>query len=73
LLVLQARVDGDGMDLFQPMLDTARRKAAVLGLAPALHRGATNFRMPRRYALVMITLLKQDYADRLCPWPVHFH
>jgi SAM-dependent methyltransferase len=37
--VLQAGIDADGLDLFQPMLDTARRKEAALGLAPALHRG----------------------------------
>ena len=35
--VLQAGIDADGMDLFQPMLDTASRKAAALGLSPALH------------------------------------
>ena len=29
LPVLQAGVDADGMDLFQPMLDTARRKATL--------------------------------------------
>src|SRR5262249_13400943 len=56
LRVRQAGADADGLDLFQPMLDTARRKAAALGLAPALHRGdMAEFQVPRRYALVMIT------------------
>src|SRR5262245_379433 len=32
LPVLQAGADADGLDLFQPMLDTARRKADALGL-----------------------------------------
>ena len=54
--VLQAGADADGLDLFQPMLDTARRKADALGLSPALRCGdMADFQMPRRYALVMIT------------------
>jgi SAM-dependent methyltransferase len=56
LPVLQAGVDADGLDLFGPMLDTARRKAAALGLSPGLYRGdMADFQMQRRYALVMIT------------------
>jgi ubiquinone/menaquinone biosynthesis C-methylase UbiE len=56
LPVLQAGADADGLDLFQPMLDTARRKADALGFAPTLQRGdMADFQMPRRYALVMIT------------------
>ncbi len=55
LPLLQAGIDADGMDLFPPMLDTARRKATALGLSPALHQGdMADFRMPRRYALAMI-------------------
>jgi SAM-dependent methyltransferase len=55
LPMLQAGVDADGLDLFQPMLDTARRKAAALGFSPALHRGdMADFRLPRRYDLAMI-------------------
>lgn len=55
LPVLQARADADGLDLFPPMLDVARRKADALGLAPMLHLGdMADFQMPRRYALVMI-------------------
>jgi SAM-dependent methyltransferase len=56
LPVLQAGADADGIDLFPPMLDTARRKAAALGLSPGLHHGnMVDFQLPRRYALIMIT------------------
>jgi len=56
LPVLQAGVDADGLDLFQPMLETARKKATALGFTPNLHRGdMANFELPRRYALIMIT------------------
>jgi SAM-dependent methyltransferase len=56
LPVLQAGTDADGLDLFRPMLDTARRKADALGLSPTLHRGdMADFQLPRRYALIMIT------------------
>jgi SAM-dependent methyltransferase len=55
LPVLQAGVDADGIDLFLPMLETARNKAAALGLVPRLQRGdMADFQMPRRYALAMI-------------------
>jgi SAM-dependent methyltransferase len=54
--MLQAGADVDGLDLFAPMLDTARRKAAALGFSPSLHQGdMANFQMPRRYTLAMIT------------------
>lgn len=53
---LQAGADGDGLDLYQPMLDTLRQKAAALGLSPELYPGdMADFSLPRRYALVMIT------------------
>lgn len=56
LPVLQAGADADGMDLFQPMLDTASRKAAALGVSPGLHRGdMADFQLPRRYSLILIT------------------
>jgi SAM-dependent methyltransferase len=56
LPVLQAGVDADGLDLFQPMLDTAHRKAAALGLSPRLYCGdMTDFQLPRRYALITIS------------------
>jgi SAM-dependent methyltransferase len=52
----QAGVDIDGLDLSEGMLATLRRKAAALGLAPTLYRAdMSNFRLPRRYALMIIT------------------
>ena len=56
LPVLRAGVDADGMDLIEPMLETARRKAEAMGVSARLYRGdMAEFEMPRRYALVMIT------------------
>ncbi len=52
---LQAGVDIEGLDLFEPMLKTLRAKAATLSLSPRLHQSDMNdFSLPRRYALVMI-------------------
>ncbi|MGD9722283.1 MAG: class I SAM-dependent methyltransferase [Pirellulales bacterium] len=52
---LQAGVDVEGLDLFEPMLATLRAKAAPLGLSPLLHQAdMSEFALPRRYALVMI-------------------
>jgi len=52
---LQAGVDIEGMDLFEPMLKTLRAKAAELNLSPRLHQAdMSDFSLPRRYALIMI-------------------
>ena len=52
---LQAGVDIEGLDLFEPMLDTLRAKARALGLAPRLHRAdMSDFSLPRRFQLIMI-------------------
>ena len=52
---LQAGVDIEGLDLFEPMLKTLRAKAAAFGLAPRLHQAdMSDFSLPRRYRLVMI-------------------
>lgn len=52
---LQAGVDIEGLDLFEPMLRTARAKAAALGLDPRLHQAdMSEFSLPRRYSLIMI-------------------
>jgi SAM-dependent methyltransferase len=52
----RAGADIDGLDLYEGMLATLRKKAAALGLAPALYRAdMAEFRLPRRYALIMIT------------------
>ena len=53
---LQAGADVDGLDLYEGMLNTLRKKAAALRLAPRLYTAdMSNFRLPRRYALIMIT------------------
>jgi 2-polyprenyl-3-methyl-5-hydroxy-6-metoxy-1,4-benzoquinol methylase len=53
---MQAGADVDGLDLSQAILDTLRKKAASLQLAPRLYRAdMSDFELPRRYALVMIT------------------
>jgi len=52
---LQAGVDIDGLDLFEPMLARLRQSAAGLGLSPRLYRAdMSDFQTSRRYALVMI-------------------
>ncbi len=52
---LQAGVDIEGLDLFEPMLKTLRSNAATLGLSPRLYQSdMSDFSLPRRYALVMI-------------------
>jgi SAM-dependent methyltransferase len=52
---LQAGVDAEGLDLFPPMLARLREKASALGLKPTLHEAdMAKFRLPRRYALIMI-------------------
>lgn len=52
---LQAGVDIEGLDLYEPMLQRLRKKAAALGLTPRLHQAdMSDFSVPRRFALVMI-------------------
>lgn len=52
---LQAGVDIEGVDLFEPMLKTLRAKAAALGLSPRVHQAdMSEFSVPRRFKLVMI-------------------
>ena len=52
---LQAGVDIEGLDLFEPMLTTLRAKAARLNLSPRLHQyDMSDFSLTRRFALVMI-------------------
>jgi SAM-dependent methyltransferase len=53
---LQAGADVEGLDLFEGMLATLRRKAAALGLKPQLYQAdMCDFQLPRRYALITIT------------------
>jgi SAM-dependent methyltransferase len=52
---LQAGVDIEGLDLFEPMLERLRTKAAALGLTPRLHQAdMSDFSLQRRFRLVMI-------------------
>jgi SAM-dependent methyltransferase len=52
---LQAGVDIEGLDLFEPMLKKLRAKAASLSLSPQLHQAdMSDFSLPRRYGLIMI-------------------
>ncbi len=53
---LAAGADVDGLDLFAPMLEQLRQKAAAQGFSPQLHQGdMARFQLPRRYALIMVT------------------
>lgn len=53
---LQAGAEVDGVDLFEPMLNRLRAKAAALNLSPRLYTSdMSDFHLPRRYALIMIT------------------
>jgi SAM-dependent methyltransferase len=52
---LQAGVDIEGLDLFEPMLKTLREKGAALGLSPRLHRAdMSDFSLSHRFGLIMI-------------------
>ncbi|MBI3866388.1 MAG: class I SAM-dependent methyltransferase [Planctomycetia bacterium] len=52
---LQAGVDIEGVDLYEPMLRTLRAKAAALSLSPRVHQAdMSDFSVPRKFALVMI-------------------
>src|SRR5262245_37269450 len=47
---LQAGVNIEGLDLFEPLLAKLRAKAAALGLSPRLHQADMNdFSLPRRF------------------------
>jgi SAM-dependent methyltransferase len=52
---LQAGVDIEGLDLFEPMLNRLRAKAVAMGLAPRLHQAdMSDFSQSRRFSLIMI-------------------
>jgi SAM-dependent methyltransferase len=52
---LKAGVDAEGLDLFSGMLTRLREKASALGFKPQLYQvNMSSFRLPRRYALIMI-------------------
>jgi SAM-dependent methyltransferase len=52
---LKAGLDVEGLDLFPSMLARLRQKASALGFNPQLYQAnMAAFRLPRRYALIMI-------------------
>lgn len=52
---LEAGVDIEGVDLYLPMLERLRAKAAARGLGPQVHHAdMRSFALPRRYALIVI-------------------
>jgi SAM-dependent methyltransferase len=52
---LKAGLDIEGLDLYTGMLTRLQQKAAALGFNPRLHQAdMSNFRLPRRFALIMI-------------------
>jgi len=55
LPLLQAGLDTDGVDLFEPMLARLREKAAALGLKPKLSQASmSEFALSRRYRLIIV-------------------
>src|SRR5262249_2280936 len=51
---LQAGIDIEGLDLFEPLLAKLRAKAAALGLSPRLHQAdMSDFSLPGRFRLLM--------------------
>jgi SAM-dependent methyltransferase len=52
---LRLGLDVEGLDLYEGMLDRLRHKAAAERIEPRLHRAdMSDFRLPRRFALIMI-------------------
>ncbi len=52
---LEAGVDIEGLDLYEPMLKRLRTTAATLNVSPRLHQAdMCDFSLPRSYGLVMI-------------------
>ena len=55
LPMLEAGIDVDGVDLFPAMIERLREKAAARGFHPPLYQSdMASFRLPRKYALVVI-------------------
>lgn len=64
LPLLEAGVDGDGVDLYEPMLERARVKAADKGFHPLLKAAdMADFSMPRRYARIICAFNAFAHAD----------
>jgi len=64
LPLLEAGVDADGVDLYEPMLERARRKAEAKGFRPLLRAAdMRDFAMPRRYARIILAFNTFAHAD----------
>jgi SAM-dependent methyltransferase len=64
LPLLEAGVDADGVDLYVPMLDRARDKAAAKGFRPRLAAAdMSDFSLPRRYARIISAFNAFAHAD----------
>jgi SAM-dependent methyltransferase len=64
LPLLEAGVDADGVDLYKPMLERARKKAAARGFKPRLVAADMSaFTMPRRYARIISAFNAFAHAD----------
>jgi SAM-dependent methyltransferase len=64
LPLLEAGVDADGVDLYGPMLERARAKAAAKGFHPLLVTAdMADFSMPRRYARILSAFNAFAHAD----------
>ena len=62
--LLEAGVDADGTDLFEPMLELAKRKATAKGFhAHLVVSDMSDFRMPRRYARIFLAFNTFAHAD----------
>jgi len=62
--LLAAGVDADGVDLFDPMLELCRKKAAATGFHPRLLvSDMRDFTMPRRYARIILAFNAFAHAD----------
>jgi SAM-dependent methyltransferase len=64
LPLLEAGVDADGVDLYEPMLEQARKKATAKGFRPRLLAAdMRDFAMPRRYARIIMAFNTFAHAD----------
>jgi SAM-dependent methyltransferase len=62
--LLEAGVDADGIDLYETMLELAKRKAAAKGFRPLLRAAdMRDFTMPRRYARIILAFNTFAHAD----------
>jgi SAM-dependent methyltransferase len=64
LPLLEAGTDADGVDLYEPMLERAKQKAAAKGFRPRLVvSDMRDLSMPRRYARIILAFNTFAHAD----------